>query len=771
MHQSSGFTVRLLPLLISAAFSSQALAAEEATEEVLEEVIVTAQKRAERLQDVPLSVTAISGSQLENRGIRSAADLNALAPNVTVKSAQPGSGLTAALNIRGIGGGMPAIWSDSAIGMYLDGAYIGKTQGALLDMLELERVEVLRGPQGTLFGKNTEGGAINFITRKPSGEFGGIVGFDVGSRGHQVAKASIDLPQMGIMKLGFSLRDERRDGTVNNPNGPKWNNRNRNAQRLAASFDISRDLKVDYAYDHTDIDETPTAISLYDPQGYANLYPATFIGVLDGYFGAALRPMITPYASKSYPTSIASDPGQEYFTKLKASGHALTVNYALNGTNNLKYILSKRKMHYREMLDLDGTPIHVFNAGKDTFYDTSSHELQWVGNTERMNYVAGLYLFEDDGYTLTKQSGHFFTFSPLAIGDNLLYYRTKTDAKAIYGQLDYKLTDSLTGTLGVRRSWEEKQGDLWKQYGPLHAVSGQTPGTFVPGFSPQSNKAKFSATTPVAALSYKLNPQLTVFGRVAKGFKSGGFPLEAQTAAQAMTPYHQETSTAFELGAKSSFNDGKAQLNATIFSTDVNEYHINQLPPGGISPVTVNAGKLKSEGLEVEGVYQLADGWRLQATYGYLHMKFKEYNTFNPLGVIVNIADNTVASYAPKHQLTLNLDGRLARTPIGILRGIVDYSYTSSYLNYHGQITPVGTNVAIGNTVEESTLPSLSMVNARLLLTGVPIGGPGTGELSLWVRNLTNVKKQATHIDLAGFYRIAGWTDPRMVGMSFNYKW
>lgn len=238
-----------------------------------------------------------------------------------------------------------------------------------------------------------------------------------------------------------------------------------------------------------------------------------------------------------------------------------------------------------------------------------------------------------------------------------------------------------------------------------------------------------------------------------------------------MTPYHQETSTAFELGAKSSFNDGKAQLNATIFSTDVNEYHINQLPPGGISPVTVNAGKLKSEGLEVEGVYQLADGWRLQATYGYLHMKFKEYNTFNPLGVIVNIADNTVASYAPKHQLTLNLDGRLARTPIGILRGIVDYSYTSSYLNYHGQITPVGTNVAIGNTVEESTLPSLSMVNARLLLTGVPIGGPGTGELSLWVRNLTNVKKQATHIDLAGFYRIAGWTDPRMVGMSFNYKW
>lgn len=786
MHRSSRFTVRLLPMLIGAAFSGQLLAAGEAAsnaggEEVLEEIIVTAQKRTERLQDVPISVTAISGAQLENRGIRSIANLNALAPNVTVKSAQPGAGLTAALNIRGIGGGMPAIWSDSAIGMYLDGVYIGKTQGALLDLLDLERVEVLRGPQGTLFGKNTEGGAINFITRKPSGEFGGDVGFEFGSRGHQVAKASIDLPQMGIMKLGFSLRDERRDGTVDNPNGPKWNNRNRNAQRLQASFDISRDLKVDYAYDHSDIDETPTAISLYDNQGYANLYPTNpFMAGVDGFFGAGLRPMMAPFVNKGYPGSIASDPGQDFYTKLKVNGHALAVNYALNATNNLKYIASKRKMHYQEMHDLDGTPINVFSAGKDTFYDTSSHELQWIGNTERMNYVMGVYAFRDDGYTLANQMGHYLTFSPLAIGHQQLYYRTKTSAEAVYGQMDYKLTEALTGTLGLRYSREKKQGDLWKIFGPNNGMG--MVGAYVPvmdatqtivldTFSPKSNNAKFSSTTPVAALSYKINPGLTVFGRVAKGFKSGGFPLEAQTPAQALIPYDQETSTAFELGVKSAFNDGKAQLNATIFSTDVKDYHINQLPPGGMSPVTVNAGKLKSEGLEVEGLYQLAPGWRLQASYGYLRMKFKEYNTFNPAGVIVNVAGNTKASYAPKHQLTLNLDGRLARTPIGILRGIIDYSYTSSYLNYHGQISPVGTNVAIGNSAEESTLPSLSMVNARLLLTGVPIGGPGRADLSLWVRNLTNQKKMATHIDLAGLYRVAGWTDPRMAGLSFNYKW
>jgi iron complex outermembrane receptor protein len=758
--------IRTLPLLIGAAFSCHALSAVAAAE-VLEEVVVTAQKRVERLQDVPISVTAISGAQLENRGIQGATNLNAMAPNVTVKAAQPGSSLTAAVTIRGVGGGQPGIWSDNSIGLYLDGVYIGKTQGALLDMLDLQRVEVLRGPQGTLFGKNTEGGAINFITRKPSGEFGGNVGIELGNHGHQVARASLDLPQMGIMRLGIALRDERRDGTVENPNGRSWNDRDREAQRIAASFDISRDFKIDYAYDHSRINETPTAITLLDPRGYAQLYPGTYVGTLDGAFGSRLRPAMAPYASTGYPSSSTADAGGDYYTRLDVNGHALTASYALNSANTLKYIAAQRKMHYVENLDLDGTPVDVFNAGKNTYYDTTSHELQWIGNTERMNYVAGLYWFKDDGSTLGDQTGQYFTFGFAGSRHRQLFYQTQSNAKAAYGQVDYKLTGSLTGTLGVRRSWEEKEGYVWSTMGPI----GNPGAAQYADFSPQGKTAKFAATTPVMALSWKLKDGLTVFGRAAKGFKSGGFPLEASTAVAAMKPFNQETSTAFELGVKSAFNDGKAQLNATLFSTNVEDYHVNQLPPAGLSPVTVNAGKLKSEGVEVEGMYQLADGWRLQAIYGYLHMKFKEYETFNPAGALVNVADNTVSSYSPRHQLTVNLDGRLASTPWGVLRGIVDYSFTSSYLNYHGQKSAVGTNVAVGNSVEESTLPVLQMVNARLLLSNVPVGGPGRAELSLWARNLTNVRKQATHIDIAGLYRIAGWTEPRMVGLGMNYKW
>lgn len=764
--------IRLCLLLMSAGMSASlstsvmAATTAEGSSDTLEEVVVTAQKRSERLQDVPISMTVISEKQLENRGILNVGNLNALAPNVTIKAAQPGSGLVPALSIRGIGGGQPGIWADNSVGIYLDGVYIGKTQGALLDLLDLERVEVLRGPQGTLFGKNTEGGAIDFITRKPSGEWSGNVGVELGNYGHQVMRAAMDMPRMGLFRLGFSLRDEQRDGTVANPsNGHDWNDRHRQGQRIAVGLDVSPAFTVDYAYDHTHINETPTALSLLSPEGYARLYPDTFVGKLDPIFGRVLRPAMAPYANSNDPASIASTPGRDVYTKLDVNGQSLIARYVLSPAHTLKYIGAKRKMHYQDMLDLDGTPVDVFSAGKNTYYDTASHELQWIGSGEQLNYVAGLYSFRDDGGTLTDQMGQYFTFGFAPARERWVYYHTQTSSKAVYGQLDYKLTRDLTGTLGVRRSWEERRGYLWSTEGPMgHPDATQR-------FQPQGASAHFSATTPVVALAYKLQAGVTVFGRYAKGFKSGGFPLEAETVAQALRPFNQENSTSLELGTKTVFNEGKAQLNATVFSTDVHDYHVGQLPPGGISPVIVNAGKLKSEGLEVEGAYQLADGWRIVASYGYLHVRFKEYNTYNPAGVLVNVADNTVVSYAPRHQLSLSLDGRLMRTDWGVLRGIVDYTLTSSYLNYHGQRTNVGANVAVGNSVAESILPALQLINARLLLGGIPVGGPGKADVTLWVRNLGNLRKETTHIDVAGLYRVAGWTEPRMAGISLGYQW
>ena len=772
---------RILPVMIAAAYAGNAMA-----QEVVEEIVVTAQKRKEKLQEVPFAISAISGAAIENRGIEGAKDLNALAPNVTVRTAAPGGGLIAAVAIRGMNQGQPAIWADASVGMYVDGVFIGKNQGALMDVVDLERVEVLRGPQGTLFGRNTQGGAINMITNKPTGEWGGSIGVDFGNYNRHVEKISMDLPTFGIVRTSLALRNEKRDGTVDNPNGAKWDSRNRQAGRVAVGIDFSKDFKIDYAYDHSNIDETPSAISLIDSTGYAKLYTAPSVAGSYAFFQTALGPnslgkLLAPYAKNAYPTSVATDPtsvkfGNKYYNRVNVDGHAAIASFAVDANNTIKYIASKRSMHYEDRTDLDGTPVNVFNAGKDTNYETTSHELQWIGNTSDMNYVAGAYMFKEDGNTITYQNGLFYTFNAAPAAYRQPYYRIQTDAKAVFGQLDYKLTSSLTATVGLRYTTEDKRGDMWRtNTNANYDAPGSAGVTYLAGYTPQGADASFSSTTPVLALAYKIDKNLNVYARAAKGFKSGGFPLEANTNAATGTgplvPFRPETSTTYEAGVKSTLMGGKAQLNATIFRADVTDWQTSQLPPGGTTPTITNAGSVQSQGLELEGILQIADGWRLQGSYGFLDTKFKKYAGYNQFGAAVDISANTKNSYAPRQQFNINLDGRLAQTSAGTLRAIVDYVYTAKYYNYAAQITAVGTNVAIGNSAEESLIPALGLVNARLMLSNIPFFGSGSTNASLWARNLTNVQQTVAHIDVGGYYRIAGWSEPRTFGVALNHKW
>lgn len=770
----SKLVMRILPMVIAAAYTGGAFA-----QAAIEEVVVTAQKRKEKLQDVPLSISAISSAQLEARGIEGARDLNALAPNVTIKVA-PGAGLTAVGSIRGMTQGQPAIWADPSIGMYVDGVFVGKNQGALFDVVDMERIEILRGPQGTLFGRNTEGGAINMITHKPSGEFTGSVGVDFGNFNRRVERVAVDLPKMGILRLGVAVRDEKRDGVTDNPNGAKWDSRDRLATRLTAGVDISSDFKIDYAYDHTNIDETPMALSLIDSTGYAKLYTSPAVAGTYAYFQSAFGPgslgkLLAPLANANYATSVTGNPNTQYYNRLKVDGNAVTASYALNANNTVKYIGAKRKMVYADRTDLDGTALNIFNAGKDTEYETTSHELQLIGNTPSMNYVVGAFMFKEDGYTKTFQSGSFYTFSAAAVQYKQPYYRVRSDAKAVFGQLDYKLSQDLTATLGIRRTTEDKNGDLWRTNTNANFDAPGSAGvTYQAGYTPQGAAASFSSTTPVVALAYKIDSNLNVYGRIAQGFKSGGFPLEAVTNAATSTgplvPFKPETSTSYEAGFKSTLLGGKATLNAAIFRTNIKDWQTSVLPPGGTTPTITNAGVVQNQGFELEGAVQIADGWRMQGSYGYLDSKYKTFMSFNQFNAAVDIANNTNVGYVPKQQFSFSVDGRIAQTSMGNLRAIVDYVYASEYYNYAGQMSAAVTNAAIGNSSAESLMPSLGYVNARLLLSNIPLGS-GSASASLWVRNLGNEQKQITHIDVGGYYRIAAWSEPRTFGLALNYKW
>lgn len=765
MRKPPTFALRTVPLVITLAIAGQAFAQEK-----MDEVVVSAQKRTQRIQDVPMAISAISGQALEDRKIEGAGDLQGSLPNLNVVAA-PVSGLIAATSMRGLGTGQPSIWMDPAVGMYVDGVFVGKNQGALFDMLDLERVEALRGPQGTLFGRNTLGGAVNFVTRKPSGQFSGNVGLEVGNYGRVVEKISIDTPKTeNGLSLTLAGRKEKQDGWLANPAASeKWGNRNREAFKLNALFDVSKDTKLTYMLDKSDINETTTPMSLISKTGYCSYLSAGVaagIGCYPSYFNPGLGAAITPYVQNGVPNSTTSTfaPMQ----KLKVTGHAWGFETSLDATTKLKYTGSHRTMAYNDQGDYDGTPANVFSGIRATDYSTDSHELQVTGSATNINYVGGLYYFKDSGTTIQDQIGGFFSFIPLAIKHRQTNFGLGTTAKAAYGQVDYALSKETTLTGGLRYTTEDKTGSVWRSTTVAYPMT--TP-VWQAGMAPGdvNVKSTFSSWTPTVALSQKLNDTQMVFARVAKGFKSGGFPLEAPTLAQATTAFKPEISTSYEVGLKGA--DSNASYSATVFLTKLKDLQISYLPVGGTSPTVTNAGGSTYKGLELEGAFKVTKDTKIQAGYGYLDASFDQFLAPGMTGTVVDAASNLVVGYAPKHTFNLSVDSRLANTDWGRLKGLVEYRYVAAYYNYPANLSMTAANAIPGNYAPDSKMPALGTINARLTLDQIQVGGPGQMDISLWVKNLTNKQTMQNMMDVSGYYQVGYWSNPRTAGVTMNYKW
>jgi iron complex outermembrane receptor protein len=736
----------------------------------LAEIVVTAQKREEKLLDVPISITAISSEQLEARGVTSAAGLGGLAPNLFYRS-NPGTRSIPTIGIRGSITGQPAIWVDPPVGMYIDGIYLGKSQGSVFDIVDLERVEVLRGPQGTLFGRNTEGGAINFVTRKPSGEFRGKANMEFGEYNRRVIGATVDLPKMSIVSITLAARKELQDGWVKNDNEADLGKTNRLSLRGAARFELSDRLTLDYAYDYSKTRDTPNPTSLYALSGWSGTFPSVFGAAI----GNAIQTALTPYIQTSRPKHIDSNSGFPLYTNLTSSGHSATLDFEATDNLELKYIFSHRKMHYHDSGDLDGTSLTSVNVSpgfnwglqayfnRDTHYKQTSHELQAIGSAldNNLKYVLGLYYFKDDGTTRGAQ-----LFSLFGTGPVRSEYASNTKAKAIYGQIDYTFVEGLTATLGLRYTSERKGG--WTH---RYNTSGFN-GPFLSEVFPYVDySAKFHGTTPVAALSYKINENLNLYARVARGFKSGGFSSEL-TDMRVVNPYKPQKSLSMEVGMKSRLFDNRATLNLTYFRNRISDQQLTQLLPASTQSFLSNAGKSTYQGIEVEAMAKIADGWTMQVGYGYLHTKFNKYldNALNIAGrPLIDTASNRLAPYAPKHSVNVNVDGQLADTKYGRLHLITDYTYVSKTYLYPVNKSLTAPNAGGSYVASLDGLPALPNLNMRLALSDIPIG-TGTAEISLFVKNVTDVKKQIQGIDF-GMFRTANWNEPRTITGTISYKW
>ena len=755
------FKPALLPMALLMIYGSSAMA-EDAP---LEEIVVTAQKRAERLQDVPISISAITGSQLENRGIQNIADLGSLAPNLQISN-QPGNATAAQIAIRGSVTHNPALIWDTAVGIYLDGVYMGKSQGSIFDAVDLERVEVLRGPQGTLYGRNTIAGAINLVTRKPSGEWSGSVNLDLGNYNARTLKVGMDLPRMGIMSLSLGFRDEKRDGWVKTSPGSsadQLNNKDSQNFRLAANFDISPAFKVDYKFDNTKVDQNSTYSQLWRADNWLYKDPA----MLQAYgLSAATASLISGTDLSQYIShdrrKNASVNGPSY-ERMKVDGHALIASYQLNDHNTLKWIASHRKMDWADGLDLDGTPLTIAHTQRDSTYSQTSHELQWVGNTERLNYVLGYYYFKDDGFTFNPQqymNGEW---------DYTSNYGFTTRVKAWFSQLDYRLTDAWTLTAGLRGTEETKTIDR------LLSMSGFT---LIPAGT--TAERKFTSTTPMVSVGYKLNQNLNFYTKYSEGYKSGGFNGEASTVSDVLTPYSPEKVKAFEVGMKSTFAQGRAQLNVALFQNKVTDLQIPVfLAQGAAGSIVQNVGKSTVQGVEVEGTFRPIDDLRLQVGYGYLDSQYDSFMDYLNSAATskTDQKGNRAFVHAPRHSLNLVADARLARTSMGVLSGILDYTFTSGFYSYPYQLAQLGSanHDPARPVADDSKINAAGIWNMRLLLSGVPLGrAQDKADVSFWVRNVTDKEHVGGMIDFGpGFGGLsqAYYIQPRTYGLSLSYKW
>jgi len=707
----------------------------------LEEMVVTAQKREQSLQEAPIAISAFSSEALEQQGIEDIQELSGLVPNVMF-NASPSSTTGATVAIRGSVTTNPAITWEPTVGMYVDGVFIGKVLGGIFDVADLERIEVLRGPQGSLYGKNTVGGAVNLVTRKPSGEFGGELLGSYGNYGYYRARASVDTPAWGTVGEGLgqlsaniTLQHEEHEGYTSGTHdrvgsplaqpavADEWDSTDADSGRVALALDVTENFDARYAYDFSNKDNTPQAPHLThaDPDQVPFLLP--YVGDED-----------------KRPSRLSSD--TEVFEEADIDGHSLHLGYDLGesgflGDVQLKSITSYREMTWDDLLDIDGSPIDAFHSGRGIDYDQTSQELQLVGATERVNYVVGLYYFEESADVINPITFFGVFGTPTGVNE----YGLESESRAVYGQFDWKpgaemLRDRLTVTVGARYT-EEKKDQYWQHPGEPYTKADEDWNNF----------------SPAVTLAWDLSDDVNVYARYAEGWKSGGFNGEAGSPESFQRAYDPEEVASYELGLKSRWLDDRLQLNAAAFQNKVDDMQLSIfLADGSAASVVDNAGKATVQGVELELVAVPVENLQLNFNYGYLDAEYDEY-----IDAGVDVANDRDVAYAPENTASAGIQYTVPGVLCGNLTARLDWTYTDDRVVYTEPLQNL-----------HSQLDAYSLLNGRLTLADIPLGN-GSMKVAAWGKNLLDEDYRMSTIPFI-IWTVSYYGAPRTYGMDLSYE-
>jgi len=677
------------------------------------DIVVTARRRAESLQDVPVSVTAFDQTQLEVSGIKSLRDMSRLMPGV--QFTERGS-LSTQLTIRGVGGDSRNIGIEAGVGMYLDGVYIPRTSGYNADLAEIAQVEVLRGPQGTLFGKNTIGGVINITTREPSETLEGSVYASYGNYNAFRTQTSLSGPLSDTLFAKLTVATFDRDGYIHNIfNDQDVNDENRRGARAQIVFKPSEELKIKLNADVTRDRRTVLQTQMDSGVGAAASY----------YTGNRFE------ANSDRPNG----------DKRNMWGSDLTAEYSLPNDMVLASISAYRKINVTVSSDIDQLPINLFNSDPLTdFVQMASQEFRITSPGDGpFRYVGGLYYYHQRG-TAQRQ---IFIGGSLANGA-INRAKAITNSYAAYINADYDLLPLLTVNGGLRYTYEKKTGDYLQIRGPVLSYD----------FDDLRRSDKNVSWT--GSLTYKPSRALTLYATASKGFKSGGFNLDTIGAANLVARdliFGPESVVNYEAGIKGQLFDRILRYSLSVFRMDYSDKQVAQLVSTGASTVSsvqvTNAGKARIKGFEFETTLRPVSGLTMSANASYLDAKYTRFD-YASIGVAVPV------SYA---------GNRVEFTPDWMVGGQAEYRFPAGA----GEIFLVGNVTYTGDMfLQAEALPKYresgyTLVDARV--------GYEVGDLmvSLWGKNLTK-QDYRTYARVFGGLDQAVWGEPRTYGAELRYR-
>lgn len=727
----------------------------------LQEITVTARRKDESLQETPVAVTAVAGDLLDKLDIRDVTRVSELTPNFTIQH-QPSSTTSTSIQIRGIGQTLPDATAEQGVGIYLDGVYIARTSGATFDLVDLDRVEVLRGPQGTLFGRNSMGGAVQLITKKPTDEFGIDEKLGYGRFDSWYSRTRLDTGfLLGTpVKAAVAYLHRQGDGFVDNTLAPgKYDPgaSDSDAVWLALTGDFSDRFRASYFFDWNRRDGAAGFFQLTaaspDAAAYYGSSPA---------FGGA--PFVV--SSRFLRTVQQASWDGKFDAPSETLGHNLTLEANIGDSLTLKSISAYRSFEQDPVGVLTGNgvmrgvvldPVTFAPSIQDLYGPYSqlyspvrqfqySEELQLIGKAQQWSYIGGLFYF----YERAAEYAHQRFTAVLPGGQagmniaRLQAFGGETESVAGFGQLSYqpeKFDDRLEFTAGLRYTQDDKK--FWSLAFP------NDPGA-----------RSFSNLSWLASSSYRFTDDIMAFVRVSTGYKSGGFSARSDVRAS----FEAEEATAYEFGAKAEWLNRRLRTNLSIFQTDYKDLQVPVFQAGsqGLSQITENAGKATIKGLEFEVLLAVVDGLTVDAAYGYLDPEYDEYLFRDPMTNLVrNVADQARFLNTPKNTLHLGAEYSLDLS-IGRLSGRLDWLDRGEL--YFFPLDFVST------FNEEVKDPGTENLRARLALSEIPFGS-GTWEIAVWGDNLTDHENVGYGIDFGGL-GVGGvmFTEPRRYGLDVRLK-